>query len=90
MTDLITGLDGKRYPAAWLSADDRSYLAGAVHELHCGSQRLSVRRLLARIHETHGIRRSLGWAAGILKTQRCDHCSGESSGVPEQVGEAAG
>lgn len=81
----ITGQDGKRYPASWLGSEDRSFLAGRVHELHC-VERLSVRKLLDRIEADHGIRRSVGWAAGILKTWRCGKCSGVRDGIPEHSG----
>lgn len=86
MSGPIKGVDGKRYPGLWLSPDDRLALTQIVHRLHC-VERLSVRRLLDRIEEDHGIRRSVGWAAGILKTLQCDHCSGAPSCSPEQSGE---
>lgn len=88
MSGPITGTDGKRYPATWLSVDDRAHLAGLVHRLHC-VERQSVRQLLDRIEEAHEIRRSVGWAAGILKAQRCDHCSGVPTRSPEQSGAVA-
>lgn len=80
----MTGLDGKSYPAAPLPAKDRAFLIDAVHHFHC-AERLSVRNTLACIQDEHGIRRSVGWAAGVLKTYECAHCSGERNGTPEQV-----
>ena len=79
----VTGVDGKTYPSTPLPAEDRDFLVAAAHSLHC-SERLSVRRTLARIQERHDVRRSVGWAAGVLKTHRCDHCSGVSVESPEQ------
>lgn len=79
----VTGTDGKTYPDQWLSAGDRAFLAGAVHYLH-HTERLSVRQILARLESDHDVRRSVGWAAGVLKTWRCDHCSGEGKAAPEQ------
>ncbi len=84
MSGPIIGTDGKRYPDLWLSPDDRLSLAAAVHQLHC-AEGLSVRKVLARIEDAHGIRRSVGWAAGVIKTQRCERCSGVRTGTPEQA-----
>jgi hypothetical protein len=89
VTGSIRGTDGKQYPSSWLPAADRAYLVDLVHRMHC-AERLSVRKLLDRIEELHGIRRSVGWAAGVLKTQRCDRCSGDPSGTPEQQHDLTG
>jgi hypothetical protein len=80
----VIGTDGKTYPDRWLSPDDRAFLAGAVHHLH-HDERLSVRQILTRIEADHGVRRSVGWAAGILKAWRCDHCSGDPNATPEHL-----
>lgn len=81
MSGRILGTDGKQYPDRWLSADDRAFLAGAVHHLHHSG--VSVRRLLVRIEAEHGIQRSVGWAAGVLKSWRCADCSGGQNRSPE-------
>jgi hypothetical protein len=82
----VKGLDGKTYPARWLDAEDRAALIGIVHQLHC-AEHLSIRQLLARIQERHEIRRSVGWAAGVLANYRCGSCSGDRNGTPEQPAE---
>jgi hypothetical protein len=81
----VMGTDGKTYPAAWLSAVDCSALVEIVHRLHC-RERLSVRQLLACIQAKQGIRRSIGWAAGVLKNYKRPNCSGVSRETPEQLG----
>ncbi len=83
----IVGRDGKKYPAAWMPAGDRRYLAGYVHHL-AHVERRSVRQIVAAVRDEYDIRRSVGWVAGILKDWRCDHCSGVPNCAPEQPGGA--
>ncbi|MER5259747.1 hypothetical protein [Streptomyces sp. NPDC002855] len=71
----ILGLDGKSYPGAWLSADDRTRLVGIAHRLS-HEEGLSVRQIIARIADDYGIRRSVGWVSTALRTWKCSGCSG--------------
>lgn len=83
-----TGKDGKSYPGRNLKGKALDHFRGLVHGLHCRDG-LSVRKTLAVLAQEFGVRRSPGWAAGILRDFTCPDCSGNPIGNPEQQERAA-
>jgi len=83
MIDRTLGLDGKTYPSGPLSTEDRAFVVGRVHYLR-HDESLSVRQIVRRLADEHGLRRSVGSVSAYL-AEPCIHpdCSGEQNGSPE-------
>ncbi|MBD3931965.1 hypothetical protein IF129_10395 [Streptomyces chumphonensis] len=71
MTPRVLGLDGKSYPAQ-NSPQIRARLFSRVHYLR-HTECLSLRQILDRVESEHGVRRSVGWVSGVLRTP-CTWC----------------
>ena len=69
-----TGRDGKSYPAARLTPEQRDRAADAAHYLVCG-QGLSIRAAQQAMAGRYGIRRSRGAIAADLTRFECDACA---------------
>jgi hypothetical protein len=71
----VLGIDGKTYPAWSMHLDDLDFLRGRVHFL-AHHEHLSIRQIVTRIEEDHGVHRSVGTVHSWLTDWRCEHCSG--------------
>lgn len=81
--DYVRGLDGKVYPVRWLCEADQRSLVSLVHHLR-HAENWSLRKIQAVLADEYGVRRSVGWVAGVFAGWRCEHCSAAPDESPEQ------
>ncbi|MFD8640816.1 hypothetical protein ACFV14_10960 [Streptomyces zaomyceticus] len=83
----VIGQDGKTYPPRRMSKLDREFLRGRVHCLS-HDENLSVRQVVARLADDHGVQRSVGWVFDVLRNYRCTACvQVVPSAAPEHLSE---
>jgi hypothetical protein len=74
----VLGADGKIYQRRPSTQEERDYLADRAHYLSHAENR-SVRQIVAALLDEDGVRRSVGWVSGILRTWTCSKCSGATN-----------
>jgi hypothetical protein len=70
----VKGRDGKSYPAAALSRQERNQARWLAHNLHCRDG-LSVRAVQDVMLRSYGLRRSRGAISADLAGFECPRCA---------------